>query len=163
MRLFQNVLRLSDWGLWVAMAATVAIMVIVTADVILRNAFASSIPGAVEISEFLQGIVVFFGVAATLKSGNHIAADLLVDKLGRRSQAAIDLFTNILSLGTFALMTWALWSIADGPGAEYEISEILGIPTQPFRFLAVVGIAMMCLEIVRLIVNSARALAGADT
>lgn len=158
MKLLRMISRLSDWGLYVAMIATVAIMALVTVDVILRNAGFRSIPGAVEISEFLQGIVVFFGIAATLKSGNHIAADLLVGLLSKRSQAAVDLVTNLLSLGTFGLMTYALWTIADGPGAGYEISDVLGIPTQPFRFLAVVGVGLMCFEIVRLIVGCASAL-----
>lgn len=160
MSILRTVSRLSGLGLYAAMAATIAIMLLVTIDVILRNAWSSSIPGAGELSEYLQGGMVFLGIAATLRGGNHISADIIVARLGRRSQAWIDLATNLLSLGVFGLMTWALWSIATGPGAGYEVSTLLEIPTQPFRMLAAFGVGLMCLEIVGLIVNCLRVIAG---
>jgi TRAP-type C4-dicarboxylate transport system permease small subunit len=142
------------------MAAIVAIMVLVTVDVLLRNVLGTSITGTLEVSEFLQGVAVFLGLAATLRSGSHISADLLVDRLSKRKQAGVDLFTNIVSLAIFALMTYALFVVATGPGAADEISEMVGIPSQPFKLLAAFGVGMMCLEIVRLIARCAAVLAG---
>ena len=65
MKLLNGRSRLSDLGIVKSMVAIVAIMVLVTVDVILRNLFASSITGSVEISELLQGVLVFLGMAAT--------------------------------------------------------------------------------------------------
>ncbi len=65
MKLLNGLSRLSDLGIVKSMVAIVAIMVLVTVDVILRNLFASSITGSVEISELLQGVLVFLGMAAT--------------------------------------------------------------------------------------------------
>ena len=153
MKILRPLSWLSTAGMWVSMVAIFTIMVLVTVDVILRNAFTSSIRGSVEMAELLQGVVVFFGIAATLRSGNHIAADFIVERLSLKTQAAMDLVTSLLSLFVFGLMTWALWSIATGPGSQHEISAILGIATQPFRVMAALGVGLMCVEIVRIIVR----------
>lgn len=160
MKILNGLSRLSDLGIVVSMATLVVIMVLVTIDVILRNLFASSITGSVEISELLQGVLVFLGMAATLKSGNHIAADLIVERFSVRNQALVDMMTGILSLLVMGLMAYAIWSVATGPGAGYEMTSLLGIPTQPFWMIAAFGIALMCLELLRLVINCARVVAG---
>jgi len=159
-RYFRIVDVLSELGRYISMAAIVAIMVLVTSDVLMRNTLGTSVAGTLEVAEFLQGAAVFLGLAATLRSGSHIAADLLVDRLSKRTQAVVDLCTNILSLAIFALMTYALVVAATGPGASDEISDMLGIPIQPFKLLAAFGVGLMCLEIVRLIARFVAVLAG---
>lgn len=152
MRVLNWVSRLSDLGMIVSMVTLVIIMVLVTVDVILRNLFSNSITGTVEISELLQGVVVFLGMAATLKSGHHIAADFLVERLSIRSQAMIDLVTGLISLSVMSVMAFALWQAATGPGAAHEVTSLLEIPTQPFWMVAALGVALMCMELLRLIV-----------
>lgn len=159
MKLLNALSRLSDLAIAVAMAVLIIIMILVTVDVTLRNVLSSSIPGAVEISEMLQGTVVFLGMAATLKTGNHIAADLIVEKFSIRSQATIDVITGSLSLVVMGFMTFALLSAATGPGAEHEVTMLLGIPTQPFWFIAAFGIGLMCIELLRFILRCAANLA----
>lgn len=153
MKLLNALSRLSDLAIAVAMAVLVVIMILVTVDVTLRNVLSSSIPGAVEIAEMLQGAVVFLGMAATLKTGNHIAADLIVEKFSIRSQATVDILTGSLSLLVMGFMTFALMSAATGPGADHEVTMLLGIPTQPFWFIAAFGIGLMCIELLRFILN----------
>ncbi|MEZ5657379.1 MAG: TRAP transporter small permease [Burkholderiaceae bacterium] len=143
----------------IAMICFVAIMVLVSVDVILRNLLGTSITGTLEISEFLQGIAVFLGLAMTFRRGSHIAADLIVDRLSKRTQARLDLLTNLISLAVFGLMTWAMFKIALAPGAAREISELLELPTQPFKVVAGLGVALMCVEIARVIWRCARMLA----
>ncbi|MEZ5652241.1 MAG: TRAP transporter small permease [Burkholderiaceae bacterium] len=142
----------------IAMIGIVAIMLLVTFDVLARNLVGTSFTGTLEISEFLQGIAVFLGLAMTLRTGSHIAADLIVERLSPRRQAWFDLATSLLSLLVFGLMSWALFSIALERGADREISEILGWPTQPIKLLAGVGVALMCAEIVGNIVRHVRTL-----
>lgn len=151
MRVLNWLSRLSDLGIVLSMVTLLIIMLLVTVDVILRNLFSNSITGTVEISELLQGVVVFFGMAATLKSGHHIAADFLVERFSVRSQAVIDLATGLISLAVMSLMAYALWRAATGPGAAHEVTSLLEIPTQPFWLIAALGIALMCMELLRLI------------
>jgi TRAP-type C4-dicarboxylate transport system permease small subunit len=158
MRLTNLISRLSDIGIALSMATLVVIMVLVTLDVVSRNLFAHSIPGAVEISELLQGAMVFLGMAATMKSGNHIAADILVEKLSPRSQAIIDLGTSFIGVIVIGFMTYALWSVASGPGAEYEVTMLLGIPTQPFWYIATFGSGLLCFELLRRLISCTTAL-----
>jgi TRAP-type C4-dicarboxylate transport system permease small subunit len=163
MKLLRAVSRLSDLGLIASMVALVAIMLLVTVDVILRNLISNSISGAVEISEFLQGVLVFLGMAATLKSGHHIAADMLVQTFSIRNQAIVDLLTGLLSFAVMALMALALWAIATGPGASYEVTSVLEIPTQPFWMIASFGIALMCVELLRVVIACIVVLVGEPT
>lgn len=152
---------LSRLGLYVAMAMTLGVMLLVTADVVLRATMNASIAGTVEIVEFMQGMAVFLGLAYTLRQGGHIAADFLVEYLAPRTRAGIDLFTGAVSLLVFAAMTYALWAIATRPGAASEISDLLGIAVQPFKLVAATGVGLMCLEMVLQIVRTLRSLRGA--
>lgn len=161
MRFLRALPSVSQLGLYISMAAIFAIMVLVTLDVVLRNVTGRSIYGSMELSEFLQGIAVFFGIAATMRAGGHIAADFLVERLAPRTRMIIDLCMGLLSFALFALMTYALWTIATGPGSGREISSTLGIPTRPFRLLATFGIALLCYEILRqVLINGRRLLRG---
>ncbi len=156
MKVLNALSRLSDVAIAISMVLLLAIMLLVTVDVTLRNLFSSSIPGAVEISELLQGMMVFLGMAATLKGGNHIAADLIVENLSIRNQALVDLITGIISVAVMGFMAFALWSVATGPGAEYEVTSLLGIPTQPFWMIAAFGAGLMCFELLRVVAACAR-------
>jgi TRAP-type C4-dicarboxylate transport system permease small subunit len=152
MKLLRAVSRLSDLGLIASMVALMAIMLLVTVDVILRNLISNSISGA-----------VFLGMAATLKSGHHIAADMLVQTFSIRNQAIVDLLTGLLSFAVMALMALALWAIATGPGASYEVTSVLEIPTQPFWMIASFGIALMCVELLRVVIACIVVLVGEPT
>ena len=71
----------------VAIFATVIIMVITVADVIMRAAVNKSVPGVMEITQFLMVFVCYFAMPWVTWQFGHIKVDLLTTKLPERLRA----------------------------------------------------------------------------
>jgi len=67
-----------------ACAAVIAMMLLSTADVVLRL-FGKPIPGTYELVGFLGTVVVSFALAFTSIEKGHIAVEILVEKLPQRA------------------------------------------------------------------------------
>lgn len=129
------------------------IMLLVSANVILRYGFSMPITGTFELVEILLGVAIFSGFAYTARINGHIQADFFADMLPPGLQRVIDIITTTLSLAVFIFMTYALWEVATDEGAHLEVSARLGISLQPFMIFAALGIGLMCLELLRQLVR----------
>ena len=58
--------------------------------VLLRNLFSTAIPDSYNIGQYLLGILIFWGIAATSYRGTHITVDLVWANAGPRMQRVID-------------------------------------------------------------------------
>ena len=86
---------------------TLALMVIlITADVILRYFLNSPIKGSYELVEFMLIVLVYLGLAYTQTKKGHVSISLLSNKLPAEKLSVIHSATHLLSLGIFALITW---------------------------------------------------------
>lgn len=116
-------------------------------DVVFRLTFSSSIPGAIEIEEFLLGIIVFFGIAHTHANGGHINVDLLTSKLNENARIIIENCLYLLSSIFFLLMSWQLVAQGLGKFHNQEVSFTYKIPLGTFRFLAALGVAFLAMTL----------------
>src|SRR6202161_793525 len=66
--------------------------------VLLRNLFSTAIPDSYNIGQYLLGILIFWGIAATSYRGTHITVDLLYANVSPRFQRAIDVFATLVLL-----------------------------------------------------------------
>ncbi|MFV0245699.1 MAG: TRAP transporter small permease [Qingshengfaniella sp.] len=138
---------LSKAALLGGMMALFLITAIVTVDVMLRTFVNISVPGASEIAGLLQAMMVFLGLAYTLRAGQHIKVDMFVKTFPEGAQRWLDLLLAILALAVFVFVTYAMYDVATGPRAWRESSDLLAIRLQPFKIAAAVGTGLMCLEI----------------
>ena len=123
------------------------LMLVVTADVFLRDVFNQPIKGSIEIAELFQVLVVFFGLAYCEAHRGHVRAEVLIAYLGRRAQLALDAFTTLIALGLFALMVWYSTLNAIETWHSQELFEMMRIPVWPYRFIVPVGAFVFCLEL----------------
>ncbi|PKN24087.1 MAG: hypothetical protein CVU64_22930 [Deltaproteobacteria bacterium HGW-Deltaproteobacteria-21] len=116
-------------------------------DVLFRLLFSSSIPGAIEIEEFLMGILVFFGIAYTHTHGGHINIDLLTSKIPSGARNIIETCLYFVSALFFALMSWQLVAQGIEKFLNHEVSFTYHVPLGIFRFIAAVGAALLAVAV----------------
>lgn len=99
---FIGVIELTAAGF---LAAVTAITFI---SVLLRYFFSWSIPDAYDMSALLLGTLIFWGMAGAGYRGDHITVDLLWSASSRTLQRTMDIFANLVTLGSMAVFTWMM-------------------------------------------------------
>ena len=129
---------------WVARAAVIGVMVVTCTNSILRL-FGYPIPGGFDIIMLLGAMAVAFAVPYCAMQAGHTTVELLVSRLPKRIQAAIDLFTGSLSIVFFLFVCWQLFVYATIMHKSGEISHTARIPYFPFLYLASLMFLFFCL------------------
>ena len=140
---------------YVACAALCIMPIPVFIDVILRFTVSRTIPGGIEIQEYLLLILVFFGLAgAEWEGGGHIQIDLVLGKLSERGRNAVETFVYTLSLLILLLMSSQF--VTQGIKRLYnnELSKTLEVPLWIFWVLAALGALMLALVFLLRMLNT---------
>lgn len=144
-----------------------AVMVLMCADVLMRDLFNRPIDGVAELVATSIIIVVFLQLPATLRHGRMSRADLYIDPLLARNPRAGKRLRGVLSLfGVFAcaVIAYATWPVL---GRAWEDSEFWGVegvftfPTWPMRAVVLLGAALAAVQYLLLAVQDLRE-AGSD-
>jgi len=147
--------RINFYVCLVGMFLLIPMMLLTTADVIGRAAWAWPIPGAVELSSYMLAVFILLGVAYTHQVKGHVRVTMLVSRLPERSRLVLDIITTLLSLFILSILAWQGWEV----GIEKRIvSDMLRIPQLPFRLLVSVAGVFICLELLIDISESVRKL-----
>src|SRR6201989_1336665 len=77
--------------------------------VVMRKFFAVTIPDYYNFGQFLLGILIFWGIAATSYRGTHITVDLVWANVGPRYQRFIDVFATLVLLFVVVMQTITLF------------------------------------------------------
>jgi len=115
---------------------------IVAADVfvtVLLRAFGMSIPDSYNFGQFLLGILIFWGIAATSYRGTHITVDLVWANVGPKWQRAIDVFATLVLLFVVAVQTYTLFDKTLSTYYSNLETLELRLPVWPFFAVAWLG------------------------
>lgn len=129
-----------------------AVMVLMCADVLLRNLLNHPIDGVAELVATSIIIIVFLQLPATLRHGRMSRADLFVNPFLQRRPAAGRVLRALFSLaGVFAcgVIAWATWPLLARAYGENEFIGIEGVftfPIWPMRFVVLLGAALATLQ-----------------
>lgn len=82
------------------------VTVIITLNVILRNAFAARMAGDIDISEYVMLLITAFAAPWLLRKGQHVRIDLLLQKLPSLAGWMCEIFVDMLGIVVSVLMTW---------------------------------------------------------
>ena len=147
--------RLNGWGraadrvLCIAAAVIILFMMLLTTlDVVLRYAFNNPLTGVYELQEFMLVGVVFLALAYIQSSNGHIYVDLLTNRFSEKGQTVLRVFSHVVSLLIFGLITWqgglrAWMALVTGQSREGLISY----PLWPAKWILTIGVGFFCLRI----------------
>lgn len=124
-----------------------ALMLYVTAEVLMRYLFNRPLPGHLELTQLLIAPAVFLALSWVQARRGHVGMDLLHDRLSPRGRAAADCLTLTLALATFAIITWfsaqstwAAWDVGD-------VTPTANLSTWWSRAAVPVGSALLCVRL----------------
>ena len=118
-----------------AIAACV-IMIVMTVDVLYRNAIGRSVPGAFEIVEVALVLAIFLGMAGAERNKVHVRVTLITDAVPLRIGEAMRIFGLVVSLG---IALWFTVSTFDKAMVSFHSGEyktgLISFPIWPGRLL----------------------------
>jgi TRAP-type C4-dicarboxylate transport system permease small subunit len=123
------------------------LVLVIIADVVLRYFFGRGIPGSYELTEFMFGLIVFFGLGYTQVKRRHINVDFLVSRFPKKVQLVVNFIKHLVVLLLLALICWQTILRAVTSWQRDEVSGVLHIPIGPFVFAAGAGILVFLLTI----------------
>ena len=127
------------------MLLIIPLMLLTSADVIGRAAWARPIPGIVELSSYMLDVFILLGLAYTQQVKGHVRVSMLTSRLPQRVQIFLEIIVSVLSLFIISLLAWQ--GLVLGM-EETAVSDMLRIPQRPFKLLVGVAGLLLCLELV---------------
>src|ERR1700749_4430926 len=88
--------------------------------------FSITIPDYYNFGQFLLGILIFWGIAATSYRGTHITVDLVWANVGPRMQRFIDVFATLVLLFVVTVQTYTLYDKVATTRADNVLTFDLG-------------------------------------
>ena len=107
--------------------------------VVMRKFFAVTIPDYYNFGQFLLGILIFWGIAATSYRGTHITVDLIWANAPPKYQRWIDVFATSVLLFVVTVQTIMLFDKVRLTYQDNVLTYDLRIPTWPFALVAWLG------------------------
>jgi TRAP-type C4-dicarboxylate transport system permease small subunit len=105
--LSKTIRYLENSAMVVVCFCAIAVMLIVSADAVLRYSMRMPLPWAADlVTNYLMVIIVYFAVSSTYQRSDHINIDLFVRMFPRRVRIAGDLVCTLVAIALFALLTW---------------------------------------------------------
>lgn len=149
---------------YIAGAVLVALMLLTAADVAGRAIFNAPITGVFDLTHFAVLTMVYLGLALCGFRGDHIAIEIVYQKLGQRTRRALDILTNLIGAALFGLIAWQAVAQAVIVREIDEASQLLNIPYYPFYWLLAAGSALFALVmLLRIVVPLEPSQAGRPT
>lgn len=153
---------LSKTGAVAGSVGIIVLMLLATAGAIGRK-FGHPVPNSLEACETIMFASVFLGMAFVALQGGHINVTLFTQRLSPRVQTLLDAGVLLLAATVFGLLTWSSWGLA---WKMFLIREVrLGAfpwPIWPFRFLFVVGMGLIALQLIFSVVTLIRKALGRE-
>jgi TRAP-type C4-dicarboxylate transport system permease small subunit len=107
--------------------------------VFMRKFFAVTIPDYYNVGQFLLGILIFWGIAATSYRGTHITVDLIWANASPKYQRWIDVFATLVLLFVVCVQTYTLFDKVVDTYASGLVTMDLQFPVWPFFLVAWIG------------------------
>ena len=139
------------FGQWIARisflvssASLLIMMLLVTANVILRSFFSAPLLGTVELVGMTGVFMISFALPYTEAEREHLTISIMVSRLPKRLQSIFSIAGLFISMLVVVMVFWAVilqfLEAVVTPGLE---TQALGIPKPPFLFVLMCGCVVL--------------------
>lgn len=134
---------------WIAAAVMFAIMVIVSADVLMRYVFNSPFGWAYDlISLYLMAAVFFLVLSPAYRQGTHVSVDILQQRLPDRPYRLTEVVTTGASFVVFVLIAHVGWNRAADAYTQADVlAGAIPWPTWPAYALVPFGAGLLAIRL----------------
>jgi len=121
-------------------------------DVIIRFTTGKSIPGIIEITEFMLVLILFGSLSDIQLKREHIDIDILTSKLSDVLKAFLETLVYLILSIMFAVVSWQ--TVLTAISKTNEVSPALGLPVYVFVGFSAFGTSILTLCFVRDYLNA---------
>ena len=142
------VVRISDGLALLGAVGVVAMLVHITAYVIMRQFTHSPVPATVEIvSYYYMILIAFLPIAWAERRGEMISIEIFAPLLTGRIGRINEIFVALVTAGVYAVLTYTTWLVAmrEFSARSFVISLSVVIPVWPGYFVLPIGFALAAL------------------
>lgn len=140
-----------------------AIMLLMCADVLLRDVVNRPIDGVAELVAASIIVIVFLQLPATLRHGRMSRADLFIDpyiarrpRAGKRLRALFSL-AGVFACGVIAYATWPVLTRAWTDSEFFGVEGVFTFPTWPMRAVVLLGAVLAAIQYLLFMLQDLRA------
>lgn len=124
----------------IAALSLALVTVLIFASAIGRYLFAMPIPDSFDISRFLLGVAVMWGLAVLGFRGGHISVDIVAEAVPSPVRRWMDIVAQTVLLAFTVLLAWKIQARVAGTLASGEATFDLRLPVWPFLGLIWLGV-----------------------
>ncbi len=140
--------RLSTLGNFISAMGVVAMLSLITAEVVMRGVFRISTLIADEVSAYLLVVITYMALGYNLRTDKHIRIRVVFDRLPPKGQRFLDLLTSVLNLAVSIVLTRWVWHLVVDSYSGHQISMTwLRTPIYIPQLFIAVGISMLTIEV----------------
>ncbi len=140
MQLFLNMTKKCSKVLFsVGGGILVLVVLLVVVDVVLRY-LRMTIAGTYELVSYAGALVAGFAIAQTSIEGAHVSVDTIPEAMSPQGRNILRVFTKLIGLGMFALLTWSFLLKGYALYKSAEVSLTLNVPYYPLAY----GLSLCC-------------------
>ena len=153
-----------DWVLFVSNAIgslwICVLMLIITADVLLRTIFHYPLEGTPEIVSNSLVAIAFLQIGFVLYENRHIRATVLHDKFSDSGKRVLDIIASLFGVVIFIAVIYSSWDlfVTAVQVGEFEGEGALRVPTSPVRFVILYGSLLMAIQFLITLIRDIRGL-----
>ena len=139
------VVRISDGLALLGAIGVVAMLVHITAYVILRQLSHAPVPATVEIvSYYYMVLIAFLPLAWAERRGDMISIEIFAPLLKGRIGRINEIFVALVTAGVYGVLTYTTWIVAmrEFSARSFVLSLSVVIPVWPGYFVLPVGFAL---------------------
>ena len=145
---------------WAAAALLGAMMLFSVADMVMR-AFGVTVAGSYEVIGWLSAAAMALALGTVQRHKGHVAMELVVVKMGRRSRALTEALMALVSLALFAVVAFYVARYGRVLHETGSLSETLRIIVYPWVYVVGLGCAGLTLALLVDFLRSVTALMAA--
>jgi TRAP-type transport system small permease protein len=123
--------------------AVLAIVVLISIDVLMRFFFNQPQLFVDEVASFLEILVIFGGLAYTFRTGGHVRVDLLTGRLPRPARAWLRLVSLLIGLAFLGVVIWPTVQSALTAYRYGRVSTVMLYPLWLPMLLIPAGLALL--------------------
>lgn len=155
LRLVKSFHTLAEKANWIAALMLLTMMLLTSADVIMRF-FKRPIPGTYELIGLFGSATIAGALGYTSVSKGNIAVDLITRKLPLRIRVITEGVNAAIAALLFAVLTWQGFVHGSTLLRTGEVSLTVKMPIYPFAFVLAIGCGLLCLVLIGDIVRAVR-------
>ena len=138
-----------------------AMIVLIAAEAIARNVFATSLQVTDEVGGYLLVAMTFLSMSVAEAHGAFHRVELIQARVGEKLRMISQIVFDLMSLGASALVTWQLTRLTLN---SWRAEDVAPTPLQTPLWLPqstmAIGMALLCFALLRTIIAKAKRLRG---